>query len=455
MMGMVFRLFDLLLLIPRHLFHQRLRFKKIMDPVHIAEMDAHSLELYPEKMVFKKQDPLTYCIQTRASHHKIEISRITGPHQYAIQYTDSLGNLTSYSSFDPAINGCGWTSNYSIHKKNWNPTKGYYRFKITGDIQESISTFLVSKQSKASVAVFSPVSTWAAYNPYGGKSLYKNFVDGTQVNKVSTQRPNTAVQYKEQLNIHDINVEAQIFNWFDTQYGADLFADYDLENGAEGFDQYQVVVIAYHMEYVSAAMLDTLEKFKKGGKSIIFMGANQCYWKIQWHDAFTALECRKDYRPFENPWSLGGMWRHNLRHEAALQGVAFDDRGMTTYAPYAVTNPNHWLYEGLALKKGVLFGQKGINNLPICGDETDKMNPRTPKGFERIAKGINPENSGDLLIWPDRKVQWDGKGGGDLVIYNEKDQGILSTGSIQSGSGLGTDLVFTKIIENFLKRYLN
>ena len=35
----------------------------------------------------------------------------------------------------------------------------------------------------------------------------------------------------------------------------------------------------------------------------------------------------------------------------------------------------------------------------------------------------------------------------------DNDNAILSTGSIQSGSGLGTDVIFTKIIQNFVKKY--
>ena len=56
-----------------------------------------------------------------------------------------------------------------------------------------------------------------------------------------------------------------------------------------------------------------------------------------------------------------------------------------------------------------------------------------------IAKGLNEDN-----------------GGADFILKEyAQDNAVLSTGSIQSGSGLGADTIFTKIIANFVERYKN
>ena len=73
--------------------------------------------------------------------------------------------------------------------------------------------------------------------------------------------------------------------------------------------------------------------------------------------------------------------------------------------------------------------RNGINQLGLSGLETDKITRSSKRYVTLIAKGQNPNN-----------------GGADLIIKELGNNAILSTGSIQSGSGLGVDSVFTKII---------
>lgn len=56
----------------------------------------------------------------------------------------------------------------------------------------------------------------------------------------------------------------------------------------------------------------------------------------------------------------------------------------------------------------------------------DKINNNTPSNTVILAKGTNPNN-----------------GGGDIVIIENKDNSILSFGSIASGIGLYKDKVST------------
>jgi hypothetical protein len=446
-------LWDVLVCLPRHLWNQRLRFRSIMDTVHIPEMDAHSLECYTHKMWYELGETIEVYYQSPSENTRIEISRLVDAGRFSLEFATEVGRLEQQEPTDPALGGCKWKHPFTLSLQDHSLEPGYYRLKMSTEVQEYVQSFLVGKRSKAGIAVFSPVSTWVAYNPYGGKSLYKNFKDDTTVHCVSALRPNTAVQYKDRFAIHDIQVEANIYRWCNAQFGADLFPDYALEQGEAAFDSYKVLIIAYHMEYASPEMLRTLRRLQKQGKTLVFLGANQLYWKVRWKEDYTQLECHKDYKPWKD--RLGGMWRHSLRHEAAMQGVAFSDAGTYTYAPYRVEDPAHWVFGGLKLRKGDLFGMHGINALPVCGDETDKLNPRTPHGFACIAHGINSDTCDKIYCWPDQKVTWNGSGGGDFVVKTGKRAGILATGSIQSGSALGVDEVFTTAIHTFISRYLN
>jgi hypothetical protein len=55
----------------------------------------------------------------------------------------------------------------------------------------------------------------------------------------------------------------------------------------------------------------------------------------------------------------------------------------------------------------------------------------------------------------DQTDRWDGAGGVELVYLEHGSAKVLSTRAIQSASGLGTDQVFTLIIQNYLKKVLD
>ncbi len=91
---------------------------------------------------------------------------------------------------------------------------------------------------------------------------------------------------------------------------------------------------------------------------------------------------------------------------ARLLGVAFDDRGIMTAAPYRVVDPDHWAFAGTGLAEGDLFGsesqQERIHG-GASGHETDKISSEAPEGTQLLAQGINPNDGGaDMVYLPDR-----------------------------------------------------
>ena len=98
--------------------------------------------------------------------------------------------------------------------------------------------------------------------------------------------------------------------------------------------------------------------------------------------------------------------------------------------------PAKIIFAGTNVKQGDEFGKKGLDGRGISGDELDFINPFSPQDVVLLAKGINNNNNG-----------------GDFVIIENKQSAILSTSSIASGSGLGIDTVFTKMISNFMEKY--
>ena len=198
------------------------------------------------------------------------------------------------------------------------------------------------------------------------------------------------------------------------------------------------IILSYHCEYISSKTYNKLISLvKNSDKSLISIGANQAYWKVKWDSDFETMECRKDLTFFKDTYSFGGMWKHNFKNESKFLGVRYSDAGYNTYAPYKITNCNHWLLDNIQIPSDSLFGKNGIDSLGLSGLETDKVTIYSKNNVEIIAKGINLKDGGAHMVFKQ---------------YNN-DNAILSTGSIQSGSGLGTDVIFTKIVQNFVEKY--
>ncbi len=427
------------------------RERDFLDYKAIPQMKPKSWDIYCDKPAYTIDQNVEVYIRNTELNNFLVVEKIVGPYTYQETYrSNELSTIhqpvTSYCS----IKGCDWSSTLTIPSSIFK-SQGYYRILLAKG-EGTPFTFIINNTNIASeVVILAPCTTWVAYNPWGGKSFYLNGLDKTNTYFLSTQRPNSALEYKEESNIHDMNVEANIFNWFAANYRTSLYPDYILEENPNVLLDCKIIILAYHGEYFSEQMYANLRALiNRRKKSFINLGGNQIYWKVKWHNDFTTLECRKNCAPFESTYDFGGLWRNSSYPEKKLLGVSFTDAGTGTYAPYQVTQPEHWLFKGTNVKAGDLFGFNGINNLGICGDETDKSYQSTS-----IAKGMNSGTIEENIQYPDNKLKWDQAGGGDLCLkeLTEK-QGILATGSIQSGSGLGTDTIFTTIIKNFVEKYI-
>ncbi len=430
------------------------RYEKIISLEKTPLMKRQSIEGYTGQYHYQGHDTVRFFLRSTTPDGKGFLRRITKPYRYDTLATYSIGKISQPINNAQANKGCAWKSSLKL-PINDTFKSGFYNLHLSNKKGVSNISFLVNKpKPNPEVAILVPVTTWVAYNQWGGKSLYKNGIDSSKVYEVSADRPNTALNYTGKRRLHSIPIQANIYHWFDKRFRTTILPDYSLEKLPKVLKEADIIVLAYHCEYFSKSMYDNLEQLVYRNKSsLISLGGNQIYWKVRWHDNYSRLECHKDLTCFKNSWSIGGMWRHNLRPEAGFLGVQFTPSGMGTYAPYKVLKPGHWLYKGIDTKKGDLFGRKGINQYPICGDETDKTTFFSQQNVVTLAKGLNPVEAPEKAIYQEDKG-WQGKGGGEMVFKPINEQaGIVATGSIQSGSGLGRDSVFTAMIRNFTKRY--
>ena len=432
----------------------------------MPEARPRDLEGYPARLWAPTGEPRAFHLRSPHAENALVVERYAGP-------GDPEGEATfepvARAVFGPSmpdvppsasVSGCRWPETLTLDTEGW--SQGTYRARIESPEasaeaeEESAITFLVGPAApSARVAVFAPVTTWLAYNPHGGQSLYHNERGPETTHVAHAHRPNPALSWDAVGAMHAMRAEAPVFDWLDGEAGADLYPDWMLEH-PDRLASYSVIVLAYHCEYASDAMLDGLDQLLDGGASLLALGGNQLYWRVRWDDDHTAVECRKDGSPFPGG-DRGGLWRHLGRPEDETLGVQFTPPGTGTYAPYRVEDAGHWLFDGLGVAEGDLFGLEGTTPLPICGDETDAPTALSGLTAEVVACGMNRPDAvdGDFTLWQPRNPAWDGSAGGTIAWTPlSEGRGVLATGAIHSASGLGADRVFTGVVRNALGRML-
>lgn len=312
---------------------------------------------------------------------------------------------------------------------------GTYNVQLRGSKNIFNVPVIINSRDKSKLVILAPVTTWHAYNHYDGKSLYVNTLDDSCVYEISTQRPLISCLFDSVFTGHDLFIFHNIYQFFYDNYGCNVYPDSYLEQYPELFKEVNTIVFAQHCEYFSPKMFDALREYSQT-KNIISLGGNQAYYKIRFKNNFKTIECRKDGTFFSNTLIPAGTWRTQFSNEAQYWGNAYTNAGYATYNSYRAIESTHWMYQDCNVEPNTEFGKKGMDGRGTSGDETDKINERSPKNTVVLAKGTNPEN-----------------GGGDLLIIENPRNAILSFGSIAAGSGLNYDPIISQMLHNFMKKY--
>ncbi|MBA4496029.1 N,N-dimethylformamidase beta subunit family domain-containing protein [Paenactinomyces guangxiensis] len=341
-------------------------------------------------------------------------------------------------------NGAGWDSSYRFKvPEDWK--SGLYAARLYDQLEnEFYVSFLISRIDKnipkqQRIAVLSSTNTWAAYNTWGGASLYQYFYEEdirpAYAQMVSTERPNPAASPMGNPE-HLANAEKLILGWLEkNHYPYSVISDWDLDQNPDLLDSFGTLIINTHGEYWTESMYDALERFLNRGGNLLTLSGNAIYWK-------TVLkkdkpEVRKKFGYHLLNGERGGLWFNLDRSESYVLGVRYTPEGYMTFHPYRVEKADHWVFKGTNLKNGDLIGERGLNRGGASGHETDKMDKFTPKNAVLLAKGTNPDKGGAEMVY------YDHHGGG----------GVFSVGSISFGGSLVIDERLSRIVKNVLNHF--
>ncbi len=315
-------------------------------------------------------------------------------------------------------------------------------------------------------------NTYAAYNPWGGHSLYAyHSLNKEQATAVSLLRPG-----------HGYHSDSLFTHWerpfihFCQREGIalDYATNYDLHTWHEGFDDYRLIVSVGHDEYWSASMRDHMESFVANGGNAAFFSGNTVCWQVRFEDEGRRMVCFKETYQDDPHFKAGKnrtvttLWSNPVvgRPENELLGVGFRMGGyhrshgvhMEGSGAFTVRRPDHWVFEGTRLKAGDMFGGPST----IVGYECDGCyfterdglpfptgEDGTPKDFTILAQGDTHWTDVERALLPEGLVPTTGRA---TLGLHSPNGAVFTTGTTDWAHGLADDPAVQQITRNVLRR---
>jgi hypothetical protein len=278
--------------------------------------------------------------------------------------------------------------------------------------------FIVRQPSSHStVMVQVPVTTWLAYNGWGGKSVYDNkSANGVRASHVSFARPTWAAEF-HMFDYEYPFVRFMERNGYDVSYATDV----DVHRAPSQLRNHKLIMVAGHDEYWSAEMRDGWDAARDAGVNVANMGANTAYWQVRFEDdEHTMVVYKSTADPIADPARKTLQFRDVGRPECELFGVQYN------YSD---------AIDGIVRNYGVVNG--ALSNPWFAGTGfSANSTSRNTVGYEwdLITPGCDVPTPTPLFHWDDPA---DALPAADAVTYTAPSGAkVFSSGSMQFSYGL-------------------
>ena len=184
----------------------------------------------------------------------------------------------------------GWSSGYYVARLVL--TSGPYAGR------GNLVPFVVraARGVRSAILVQASVSTWQAYNSWGGKNLYVGgSVGGVPANRVSFDRPYRAVGVGGQ-SLFDWEIQVARFverEGYDVSYTTDV----DVARDPSSLLGHELDLVAGHDEYWSREQRDGYEAARDAGVDLAFIASNTGFWQVRYEDDHRTIVGYKAYAP--------------------------------------------------------------------------------------------------------------------------------------------------------------
>ena len=357
---------------------------------------------------------------------------------------------------------CDWPVSYALAVgRDW--VSGVYLARLTGkdDGMQAFIPFVVREDatgtqgsgdaSRAGLLFQSSVTTWQAYNNWGGKSLYDfNSSGGKRARRVSFDRPYgsgagawAGLGAGELLTVahapRPAGWEYPMLRWLERSgYHLAYATDLDVHRDADLLARRRGFLIVGHDEYWSRVMRDRIEAARDRGTNLGIFAANVGYWQIRLEGQAAGGEsrvmfCAKDadldsLYDTEADKDLTVRFRdlHPRRPEVALVGMMISGENVESDFAPVPEQRQHWAYEGTGIAKGATISIPGLGGYEVDRSfADDSLYARwSPKGLTVLARSpIAPPNG-------HRSVT-------ETTVYAAPSEAVVfSTGTMQWSWGL-------------------
>jgi hypothetical protein len=345
-----------------------------------------------------------------------------------------------------------WTPSLHVQTDaDWPP--GMYLIRLTSsDGGGSFVPITVRDDaSRAALLVQSSVTTWQAYNGWGGANHYTGAggLSSTRARVISFDRP-----YGGNGSGEFFGREFE-FVYFVERLGLDVtyWTDIDLHERSELALQHRAIISLGHDEYYSTAMRDGLERARDNGVNIAFFGANAIFRKIRLEDSSLGSSRRQlNYRVASEdpvngkvPDEVTVSWRDapSNRPESSLIGQMYECNPVK--ADMVIGDASAWMFDGSGLKDG--------DKLPnAVGNEYDRVMPEAPTPSNIQVVAHSPVSCGGKKSFADATYYTHPSGAGVFAVGTFWWIPPLKT-DCPAGPASGTDCQIQKVVENILRDY--
>jgi hypothetical protein len=402
------------------------------------------IEGYASAMSVNRGEQISFFVNTADSTYSIQIFRMGW---YGGAGARSMGPPTMLPGTkqpapitDPStllIDAGNWSNPYvlSIPNNASDPTdwaSGVYLAKLTGASGlEAYVVFVVRDDGRSSDLLFqTSVTTYQAYNDWGGSSLYTN----PRAFKVSFNRPYVVGRAMAAGSGHFQYWEYNLLRFLERE-GYDVTYNTDLDTHLNGNELllHKAFLSVGHDEYWSWQMRQNVIAARDAKVNLGFLGANCCYWQIRFEpspvtgNANRTIVCYKDDALTKDPFAHGPQpyltttnWRSSPvdRPEAELLGAMYKGGYFGIAADIVVSDVANFVFQGTGIQNG--------EHLPgLLGYEADTLYPEfAPAGTAVIAH--SPFISSDHVA-----------GFSDMVFYPASSGAtVLDMGSMQWSWGV-------------------
>jgi hypothetical protein len=383
-----------------------------------VETPSYSIVGYPLPSSVNLGGSITFYVSTDAREYDVQIYRSGYYGGKGARLITTLSGERGVSQpaclDDPALGlrSCtNWQPSFTFKiPSEW--VSGVYLAKLTRpDTQaQSLVTFIVrDDMRKADILYQYSLSTYQAYNSYGGKSLYSfnsnacaTVADAPRAVKTSLARPLVVPPFDPTSYFR---VDYPMVYWLEEQgYDVSYSTSFDThKSGVSGNHNqlldHQIFMAVGHDEYWSREMRDAITEARDAGVNLALFTGNTGYWKIRMEpDPWTGQEdlIMVTYKTAESgPQDPSGdptsLWRDPSgpdEPENAIVGIQFVGDNDSLFFPLRI--PAELAHDGV-------FRNTGLQDLPpgsyadigsqIVGWEWDGVvdNGLTPGGLTLLS----------------------------------------------------------------------